>query len=99
MFDLKGKAALVTGATGAISGAIVRALHGQGATVTASGTRREVLDELASSLRERIHVAPCDLSDRDDVDRLVPRCEELMGQLDVLVANAGTTKDNLLVQL
>jgi 3-oxoacyl-[acyl-carrier protein] reductase len=99
MFDLSGKTALVTGATGAIGGAIVRALHGQGAVVAISGTRREILDELAGSLEERVHVVPCDLSDRDDVERLIPRCEELMGQLDVLVANAGTTKDNLLVQL
>ncbi|HEY2184939.1 MAG TPA: SDR family NAD(P)-dependent oxidoreductase, partial [Xanthobacteraceae bacterium] len=99
MFDLSGKTALVTGATGAIGGAIVRALHGQGAVVAISGTRREILDELAGSLEERVHVVPCDLSDRDDVEQLIPRCEELMGQLDVLVANAGTTKDNLLVQL
>jgi 3-oxoacyl-[acyl-carrier protein] reductase len=99
MFDLSGKTALVTGATGAIGGAIVRALHGQGAVVAISGTRREILDELAGSLEERVHVVPCDLSDPDDVEQLIPRCEELMGQLDVLVANAGTTKDNLLVQL
>jgi 3-oxoacyl-[acyl-carrier protein] reductase len=99
MFDLSGKTALVTGATGAIGGAIVRALHGQGAVVAISGTRREILDELAGSLEERVHVVPCDLSDRDDVEQLIPRCEELMGQLDVLLANAGTTKDNLLVQL
>jgi 3-oxoacyl-[acyl-carrier protein] reductase len=99
MFDLSGKTALVTGATGAIGGAIVRALHAQGAAVAISGTRRESLDDLAGSLQDRVHVVPCDLSDRDDVERLIPRCEELMGQLDVLVANAGTTKDNLLVQL
>jgi 3-oxoacyl-[acyl-carrier protein] reductase len=99
MFDLTGKTALVTGASGAIGGAIVRALHGQGATVALSGTRREILDELAASLKERAHVVPCDLADSEDVERLVPKCEELMGQLDIVVANAGITKDNLLVHI
>jgi 3-oxoacyl-[acyl-carrier protein] reductase len=99
MFDLSGKTALVTGATGAIGGAIARALHAQGATVALSGTRREVLDELGRSLQSRMHVLPCDLADKDAVEQLVPRCEQLMGQLDILVANAGITKDNLLVQL
>ena len=99
MFDLTGKMALVTGATGTIGGAIVRALHAQGATVALSGTRREILDELADTLRERIHVLPCNLADREEVEHLVPKCEELMGQLDILVANAGITRDNLLVQL
>jgi len=99
MFDLTGKMALVTGASGAIGGAVVRALHGQGATIALSGTRREILDQLAADLKERVHVVPCDLADRDAVERLVPRCEELMGQLDIMVANAGITKDNLLVQL
>jgi 3-oxoacyl-[acyl-carrier protein] reductase len=99
MFDLTGKMALVTGATGTIGGAIVRALHAQGATLALSGTRREILDELAATLRERIHVLPCNLADREEVECLVPKCEELMGQLDILVANAGITRDNLLVQL
>ena len=99
MFDLTGKMALVTGATGTIGGAIVRALHAQGATVALSGTRREILDGLADTLRERIHVLPCNLADWEEVERLVPSCEELMGQLDILVANAGITRDNLLVQL
>jgi 3-oxoacyl-[acyl-carrier protein] reductase len=99
MFDLTGKMALVTGATGTIGGAIVRALHAQGATLALSGTRREILDELADTLRERLHVLPCNLADREEVEHLVPKCEELMGQLDILVANAGITRDNLLVQL
>jgi 3-oxoacyl-[acyl-carrier protein] reductase len=99
MFDLTGKMALVTGATGTIGGAIVRALHAQGATIALSGTRREILDGLADTLRERIHVLPCNLADWEEVERLVPSCEELMGQLDILVANAGITRDNLLVQL
>ena len=99
MFDLTGKTALVTGATGAIGTAIAHALHQQGAAVALSGTRVEVLEKLAASLRERVHVLPCNLSDTDAVEALVPKCEEIMGQLDILVANAGITKDNLFVQL
>jgi 3-oxoacyl-[acyl-carrier protein] reductase len=99
MFDLTGKTALVTGATGGIGGAIARALHQQGATVALSGTRRDVLDRLSGELEDRTHVLPCNLGNKDDVEALVPKCEEVMGQLDILVANAGINKDNLLVQL
>ncbi len=99
MFDLTGKTALVTGATGAIGGAIARALHAQGATVTLSGTRQELLDALAGELGARVHVQPCDLADMNAVEALVPACEEKMGQLDILVANAGLNRDNLFVQL
>ena len=99
MFDLTGKTALVTGATGGIGGAIARALHGQGATVAISGTRREVLDQLAQALGSRCHVLPCDLADKELVDALVPQAEAAMEKLDILVANAGVTKDNLFVQL
>ena len=99
MFDLTGKTALVTGATGGIGNAIARALHKQGATVAISGTRKEVLDQLAGELKERVHVLPCDLSKKDEVEALVPKAEEVMGKLDILVANAGITKDNLFVQL
>ncbi len=99
MFDLSGKTALVTGATGAIGGAIARALHAQGATVAISGTRREVLDALAAELKERVHVLPCDLADKDAVEALVPSAEEKMAKLDILVANAGVNADNLFVQL
>jgi 3-oxoacyl-[acyl-carrier protein] reductase len=99
MFDLSGKSALVTGATGGIGGAIARALHGQGATVALSGTRREMLDALAGELGERTHVLPCNLADLTEVEALVPRAEEAMGKLDILVANAGITRDNLFVQL
>jgi 3-oxoacyl-[acyl-carrier protein] reductase len=99
MFDLTGKTALVTGATGGIGGAIARALHQQGATVAVSGTRREVLDQLAGELKERAHVLPCDLADKDQVEALVPQAEEAMGKLDILVANAAITRDNLFVQL
>ncbi|MBX3554445.1 MAG: 3-oxoacyl-[acyl-carrier-protein] reductase [Pseudolabrys sp.] len=99
MFDLSGKTALVTGATGGIGGAIARGLHRQGATVALSGTRREALDELAQSLGERVHVLPCNLADAAAVEKLVPDAEAAMGKLDILVANAGITKDNLFVQL
>jgi 3-oxoacyl-[acyl-carrier protein] reductase len=99
MFDLTGKTALVTGATGGIGHAIARALHQQGATVAISGTRRDVLDQVAGDLKDRVHVLPCNLADKDEVEALVPKSEKAMGQLDILVANAGITKDNLLVQL
>lgn len=99
MFDLTGKTALVTGATGGIGGAIARALHAQGATVAISGTRREVLDTLAGELKDRVHVLPCNLSNITEVEELVPAAEKAMGQLDILVANAGITRDNLFVQL
>jgi 3-oxoacyl-[acyl-carrier protein] reductase len=99
MFDLTGKTALITGATGGIGGAIVRAFHQQGATVALSATRREVLEQLAGSLGSRAHVLACNLADKDAVEQLVPKCEELMGQLDIVVSNAGITKDNLLIQL
>jgi len=99
MFDLTGKAALVTGATGGIGGAIARAFHRQGATVALSGTRRDVLDQLAGELKDHVHVLPCNHADKDEAEALVPKCEQAMGRLDILVANAGITKDNLLVQL
>src|SRR3569623_2884686 len=99
MFDLTGKTALVTGATGGIGNAIAKALHKQGATVASSGTRREVRDTLAGELKDRVHVLPCILSYKDQVEALVPAVEKAMGQLDSLVANAGITKDNLFVQL
>ncbi|KQW23260.1 3-oxoacyl-ACP synthase [Afipia sp. Root123D2] len=99
MFDLTGRMALVTGATGGIGGAIARALHGQGATVAISGTRREVLETFAAELKERVHVLPCNLSNAEEVEALVPAAEKAMGQLDILVCNAGITRDNLFVQL
>jgi len=99
MFDLAGKTALITGATGPIGAAIARVLHAQGAAVGISGTRREILEKLAADLGERVHVLAADLADAVQTDELVPRAEEAMGQLDVLVANAGVARDNLLVQL
>jgi len=99
MFELTGKTALITGASGAIGAGLARTLHAQGATVAVSGTRRDALDRLAADLGSRVHVLPCDLADAAATDTLVPRAEEAMGQLDVLVANAGVTRDNLFVQL
>jgi 3-oxoacyl-[acyl-carrier protein] reductase len=99
MFELTGKAGLITGASGPIGDAIARALHLQGATIAVSGRRREALDRLATALGERIHVLPCNLADAAESEALIPRAEEAMGRLDVLVANAGVVRDNLLVQL
>jgi 3-oxoacyl-[acyl-carrier protein] reductase len=99
MFELHGKTALVTGASGGIGRCIARALHGQGANIAVSGTRREILDQLARELSDRVHVLPCNLSNTAETDALVPRAEAAMGRLDVLVANAGVTRDNLFVQL
>ena len=98
MFDLSGKTALVTGATGGIGGAIARALHAQGAKVAISGTRREVLESLAAEIGGAA-VLPCDLANKDSVEALVPDAEKALGQLDILVANAGITKDNLFIAL
>ncbi len=99
MFDLTGKSALITGATGPIGASIARTLHAQGATVAISGTRREVLDQLAAQLGARVHILPGNLADAAQTDALVSQAEQAMGQLDILVANAGVARDNLLVQL
>ena len=99
MFDLTGKTALVTGATGGIGEAIARVLHAQGATVTLSGTREEKLNALASDLGERVHVAAANLSSREQVDGLVPAAEAAMGSLDILVNNAGITRDNIFMRM
>ena len=99
MFDLTGKTALVTGASGGLGGAIARALHGQGAVVALSGTRRPALEALAAELGARVHILPCDLSDRAAVDALVPDAEKAMGSLDILVNNAGMAKDNLFMRM
>jgi len=99
MLDLTGKKALVTGATGGLGGAIARRLHAQGATVALSGTRVEALEALAKELGERAEIAPCDLSNRDSVEALVPAAEAKLGGLDILVNNAGVTRDNLFMRL
>jgi 3-oxoacyl-[acyl-carrier protein] reductase len=96
MFELNGKTALVTGATGGIGGAIARAFHAQGATVAISGRQADKLEALAGELKERVHVCPCDLGKKEQVARLVDEVSQrLGGRLDILVNNAGLTKDNL----
>ena len=99
MFDLTGRTALVTGATGGIGGAIAHTLHASGATVTISGTRIEMLDSLAGKLGGRVHVVRCDLADREDVENLVPAAEAAMGRLDILINNAAITRDNIFMRL
>ena len=99
MFDLTGKMALVTGASGGLGGAIARALHRQGAAVALSGTRRAALEALAGELGQRAHVLPCDLADAAAVEALVPAAESAMGSLDILVNNAGVTRDNLFMRM
>ena len=100
MFDLTGKTALVTGATGGIGAAIAKVLHKAGATVAISGTRAQVLEELKAELGgERVFVLPCNLSDAAAVEKLVPEAEAAMGGLDILVNNAGITKDGLAMRM
>ncbi len=99
MFDLTGKRALVTGATGGIGAAIARALHGAGAEVAISGTRVEALETLRGDLGERVHVLPCNLSDMEAVDALPKAAAAAMGGLDILVNNAGITRDNLMLRM
>lgn len=99
MFDLSGRKALVTGATGGLGGAIARALHAQGATVALSGTRAEALEALAGELGERTHVVPANLAEAASVEALVPAAEATLGGLDILVNNAGITRDNLFLRM
>ena len=99
MFNLDGKCALVTGATGGIGAAIAKALHEAGATVALSGTRENVLAERAAELGDRVHVLPCNLSDPEAVAGLIPAAEEAMGQVDILINNAGITRDNLAMRM
>ncbi|SLN45870.1 3-oxoacyl-[acyl-carrier-protein] reductase FabG [Aquimixticola soesokkakensis] len=99
MFDLTGKNALVTGASGGIGGEIAKALYAAGATVALSGTREEPLKALAAELGARAHVLPCNLSDAEAVTALPKQAIEAMGSLDILVNNAGITRDNLFMRM
>lgn len=99
MFDLSGQTALVTGASGGIGGAIARALHGQGAEVVLAGTRQAALDALASELGERAHVGIANLGEPAAPDRLVKQAETVMGHLDILINNAGLTRDGLALRM
>lgn len=99
MFDLTGKKALITGATGGIGAAIAKALHASGATVALSGTRAAVLEDVKAALGERAHALTCNLSDPDDVEKLIPAATDAMDGLDILVNNAGITRDNLAMRM
>ncbi len=99
MFSLQGKKALVTGATGGIGEDIARLLHAQGCEITISGTREEKLQELAKSLGERVHVQTANLKDKESIKKLAATAEEKMGKIDILICNAGITKDNLSMRM
>ena len=99
MFDLSGKRALVTGASGGIGSEIAKALAAQGAEVALSGTRTGALEDVAKEISGKTHILPCNLSDLDSVERLVPQAEEAMGGIDILVNNAGMTRDNLFMRM
>jgi 3-oxoacyl-[acyl-carrier protein] reductase len=99
MFNLAGKTALVTGASGGIGAEIARALHAQGAVVALSGTRRDALDSLAGEFSERVHVLPADLSDPAAAPALIAAAEAAMGSVEILVNNAGLTKDGLAMRM
>ena len=99
MFDLTGKNALITGASGGIGGAIAKSLHAAGATVAISGTRRDPLEALANELGDRCHIVTCNLSDAEAVEALPKQAAQAMGSVDILVNNAGITNDNLFMRM
>jgi 3-oxoacyl-[acyl-carrier protein] reductase len=99
MFKLKGKVALITGATGGIGSAIAKSMHSMGATVVVSGTRVDALEGLAHELQDRAHIVPANLKDMSECKNLIAKAEELTGGIDILVCNAGITRDNLMIRL
>ena len=99
MFDLTGMTALVTGASGGIGSAVAKALAAQGARVALSGTREDALKAVAAEIGGEVVILPCNLSDAEAVDGLIPRAVEALGSLDILVNNAGVTRDNLVMRM
>jgi len=99
MFDLSGRTALITGASGGLGGAIARSLHAQGAQVVLSGTRAEALEGVRSELGERALALPCNLSDPAAVDALFGQAEAAAGEVHIVVSNAGVTRDGLLLRM
>ena len=99
MFSLTGKTALITGASGGIGAAIAKALHDAGAAIAISGTRVEVLEKVKAEIGERVHILPCNLSKVEDVEKLIPAAEAALGGLDILINNAGITKDGLAMRM
>ena len=99
MFSLEGKTALITGATGGIGRAIAESLHAQGAEVVLTGRNEQKLQEFATNLGERAHILTCDLNDKEQVTSLFDQAESLAGKIDILICNAGVTKDNLVLRM
>lgn len=99
MFDLNGKVALVTGATGAIGGAIARTLHEMGATLALSGTKVSNLESLANELKNRVQLFACNLNSAEAIQDLITNVENIFGKIDILVNNAGITRDNLMMRM
>ncbi|MBS0224187.1 MAG: 3-oxoacyl-[acyl-carrier-protein] reductase [Proteobacteria bacterium] len=99
MFDLSGKVALITGASGGIGGAIARALHVKGATVVLSGTRVDALEQLRGMLDGRAHAIAAKMDDSADIERLAKEAEAVAGKIDILVNNAGITRDNISMRM
>lgn len=99
MFSLTGKTALITGASGGIGAAIAKALHDAGAAIAISGTRVEVLEKVKAEVGERVHILPCNLAKAEDVEKLIPAAEAALGGLDILINNAGITKDGLAMRM
>lgn len=99
MYNLDGKKAVVTGASGAIGGAIAKSLHSQGAEIVISGTNLESLEKLKAELGDRCYIISCNLADADAIENLISKSEEQLGQIDILVNNAGLTKDGLMMRM